>query len=420
MPQAVGSRITIKAVERAMARRSWRLRFSAALEEAFLESYVGQRLAHALVWCLTAMVIYDLMLVKDALLMPEHFPAMFVMRCIVFTAACLWLTYVKLRWRQPDLHDLLSVAIFLLAVLLPLLVMVWSDSPYRVVYQVGTVAMMIYFTLVVRLRFVPTLCALMIATAIQISATLVSGMLTMAAFVSFTTIVLCLAASAYILERAERRDFLRFWQERLLQQSLREEAERDGLTGLRNRYGLAADVIGLWQTAIPQCIFALMIDIDHFKAFNIAEGSARADRCMQRIAARLCEFANQRVRIYRNGGDRILVLALDMTIDEVFGLAEQLRAAVEGLAIPHQALGRGQVVTVSLGVAAADAPHTSIDTLLDHAAFVLHEAKRHGRNCVWPPQLPSLLAARAAAPVSLTSSGMEECGVVEGRLALRA
>ncbi|OLP61449.1 hypothetical protein BJF93_00495 [Xaviernesmea oryzae] len=398
MPNSTGQRITIKTVERALARRSWRLRFSAALEEAFLEAYIDKRVAHALGWCLTAMLSYDLLLVKDALLLSDQFAAMFITRCVVFTAACVALTYARVKWRQPDLHDMLCSAIFLLAVLLPLLVMIFSDSPYRVIHQVGTVAVMIYFVLVIRVRFAWALSALLVAYVTQVAAIFACGAFDTVTWLSFSLMVACLTISAYILERAERREFLIFWQGRLQHQELREDAERDALTGLRNRYGLTADVATFWQSAIPQCIFAIIVDIDHFRRFNAEHGHARADQCLRALAHGLHRFTGERVKLYRYGSDKLLLLALDMTIDEVFTLADAVRRTPENLRMAQQAWRPRQAVTVSLGVAAADAPNTSIDTLLDHAGIALDAAKRLGGNRIWPPQVPSIAAAMPIIP----------------------
>ncbi len=62
-------------------------------------------------------------------------------------------------------------------------------------------------------------------------------------------------------------------------------------------------------------------------------------------------------------------------------LAEEIREAVEALALPHPGHALGHI-TVSVGVAAVAAPEHPQSTLVDAADRALYRAKAAGRNAV--------------------------------------
>ena len=83
----------------------------------------------------------------------------------------------------------------------------------------------------------------------------------------------------------------------------------------------------------------------------------------------------------RYGGEEFVVLLPGVRRERVHALAEEIREAVEALALPHpgHALGR---ITVSVGVAAVSAPESLQATLVDAADRALYRAKAAGRNAV--------------------------------------
>ena len=66
---------------------------------------------------------------------------------------------------------------------------------------------------------------------------------------------------------------------------LRELAQIDSLTGLANRRTFNAHLFTEWKVAIKrrQPISALMIDVDHFKAFNDRYGHVQGDSCLRKV-----------------------------------------------------------------------------------------------------------------------------------------
>ena len=81
---------------------------------------------------------------------------------------------------------------------------------------------------------------------------------------------------------------------------------------------------------------------------------------------------------YRYGGEELLVVMPDADLADAGQMAERLRSAVAGAALPHPS-GIDGVVTLSVGVAAGDGAAAE---LLDRSDALLYAAKHSGRNRV--------------------------------------
>ena len=68
---------------------------------------------------------------------------------------------------------------------------------------------------------------------------------------------------------------------------LRELAQIDALTGLANRRAFNDRLAAEWKLAVTlrQPIAVLMIDVDHFKAFNDVYGHVQGDACLRKVRA---------------------------------------------------------------------------------------------------------------------------------------
>jgi diguanylate cyclase (GGDEF)-like protein len=127
-----------------------------------------------------------------------------------------------------------------------------------------------------------------------------------------------------------------------------------------------------------------MIDIDHFKGFNDRLGHREGDRALRAVAEVLQRFARRPLDLAaRYGGDEFAVILYDLEFLHAQCLAEDLREAVQNLAIQTQS-STGPQVTVSVGVgfAVADGGQPNADGVLQLADEALYAAKRAGRNCI--------------------------------------
>ena len=159
----------------------------------------------------------------------------------------------------------------------------------------------------------------------------------------------------------------------------REQAMRDGLTGLLNR---AAVLDALQQECsrtdrIGGTFGVIMVDVDHFKSINDTYGHLIGDGVLREVAARLRATLRTYDSIGRFGGEEFLVIAPGCAAIGARELAERLRHAVGDTPITYS--GRTLPVTISLGVSAG-AGSPARDALLHGADEALYAAKSHGRN----------------------------------------
>lgn len=169
---------------------------------------------------------------------------------------------------------------------------------------------------------------------------------------------------------------------------LEQYARLDGLTGIPNRrhFDELFDKEARRALRDGQPLSVLMIDIDHFKPFNDNYGHGAGDLCLQRVARALTgALLRPADQAFRYGGEEFVALLPGTDATGAADVAEQLRAAVEALAIPHEHASTAALVTLSLGVATLDpGQETASDAqgLLKRADEALYEAKKAGRNRV--------------------------------------
>jgi diguanylate cyclase (GGDEF)-like protein len=185
-------------------------------------------------------------------------------------------------------------------------------------------------------------------------------------------------AGCYALEYANRVAFLE-------RRRLAEVATHDGLTGLLNRAALEEQARALWRHAqtsgVP--VAALLIDLDHFKAYNDRYGHQAGDACLRRVsqAIRSAVQPGARDLVARYGGEELLVLLLGAERAAAAATAARVREAVAALALPHADSPSAPYVSVSIGVAslAAAGEHT-YEQAVRLADLALYAAKARGRD----------------------------------------
>jgi diguanylate cyclase (GGDEF)-like protein len=160
----------------------------------------------------------------------------------------------------------------------------------------------------------------------------------------------------------------------------------DSLTGVRNRRSCDEALARMGRRAGDgrRPLSLLMIDTDHFKAFNDCYGHPEGDACLRDVAAALQSALSRPDDVLaRYGGEEFVVLLQGVEAPGALVMAERLHAAVEALAVRHAGSPFGQV-TLSVGAASSAAPHHAAHAqeLLATADAALYEAKRAGRNRV--------------------------------------
>ncbi len=156
----------------------------------------------------------------------------------------------------------------------------------------------------------------------------------------------------------------------------------DALTGIYNRRSFDADITELQEGANPYCL--VMMDIDHFKAFNDTYGHAMGDQVLKLVAQKINQKCHRGSRFYRYGGEEFALLITDMRLRNSFNFANRLRGDLEKLSIIDNSSGdRINNITASFGVVEYKQGET-IEAMIHRADKQLYEAKTNGRNQVKP------------------------------------
>jgi diguanylate cyclase (GGDEF)-like protein len=186
------------------------------------------------------------------------------------------------------------------------------------------------------------------------------------------------ACGCYALERANRMAFLD-------RRRLADVAMHDGLTGLLNRAALEEQVRKLYQQAARDqlSVSVVLIDIDHFKAFNDRYGHQAGDQCLRDVASAVRRAARRRPLdlVARYGGEELIAVLFGADRSHAESAARAVLESVRELRIPHAASLTRPYVTASVGAATlgvgSDYSHDLAVQMADRA---LYTAKAEGRD----------------------------------------
>jgi diguanylate cyclase (GGDEF)-like protein len=249
-------------------------------------------------------------------------------------------------------------------------------------FQMGDVLVVVYATLFLGLLFRPVVVvavALMVSFVAINSYLGVSGdQLIFASCVVFATTLMSVL-SALRVERLLRANFIEY-------RLLNDIAERDGLTGLYNRRMFDSLANRLWLQAQrnQEALQIILVDIDHFKAYNDLYGHQAGDHCIQRVASIIARATKRPFDFCaRYGGEEFALVLYSPSGPDATALPEQIRRDIMALDIPHANAQAAPMLTVSIGSATAQ-PDTkrSLAGLIQTADEALYRAKQLGRNRV--------------------------------------
>jgi diguanylate cyclase (GGDEF)-like protein len=175
-------------------------------------------------------------------------------------------------------------------------------------------------------------------------------------------------------------------------------ANIDGLTELANRRRFDEVYELEWQRArrSGRPLSLALLDIDAFKQYNDRYGHPAGDRAL-RAVARLAAAAMRRPAdlAARYGGEELVLLLPETGAHEAQQVVAQLREAVAGLMIAHEASTVAQILTASVGGATLEGGSAEgAAELFEAADAQLYRAKQAGRNRVAWREAP----AHGAAP----------------------
>jgi len=372
-------------------------RFPAADERRFRAEVAAVRSRYFLRSALLGVALFDAYVLVDAALVPDLAGLSALLRLGVVTPVVL----LGLLWRHRRLaaapHRRVDGPLVAAAAVLcvGVLAVLQAQAPDALggAYFMGAHVLVVYFVVLLRsdVREAGLVVGAMLATfAVQAlvspgTADVGSTLAALLAVAVSGLFGLVMVADIEIGERARftaqvHQEGSRAERERLLaaleeaNAALAEDAVRDELTGLLNRRGLARRLGA--STGCSSCV--VMLDVDHFKAYNDHFGHPEGDECLRRVAAAMSSVLRPVDVLARFGGEEFTVVLDDVDPVAARRTAERLREAVAELALPHPARPGGGTVTVSAGLAWG--PSTT--QALAAADAALYAAKAAGRNRV--------------------------------------
>jgi diguanylate cyclase (GGDEF)-like protein len=171
----------------------------------------------------------------------------------------------------------------------------------------------------------------------------------------------------------------------LLHGEVAELAIRDPLTGLHNRRFLddAFRTLTAARTRLPEeerhPLAIILFDLDHFGAFNKLHGHLAGDDVLRTFGRLLQGRLREADLVGRYGGEEFVAILQGASRADACRVAEEIRTSLEAAPVVD-ATGTSVPVTVSAGVAEADAGDATPESLIRSADVALSMAKRAGRN----------------------------------------
>lgn len=157
-------------------------------------------------------------------------------------------------------------------------------------------------------------------------------------------------------------------------EAMRWIAATDSLTGVRSKRYLVDNGESYIRDTTHQPVWAVLIDIDHFKQINDTLGHITGDHVLAELGETLNQWFPEDMAV-RFGGEEFCVLIKQTQADAMLELAEKLRQHVQ------QLRPAGVDITISLGLASTeDHPDLNLSEFLNKADQALYHSKQQGRN----------------------------------------
>lgn len=182
-------------------------------------------------------------------------------------------------------------------------------------------------------------------------------------------------------------------------EDLRNEVERDPLTGVLNRRGFDMTLEARLTRLLPGETLGLMfLDLDGFKAVNDTLGHKAGDQILK-TSANLLRGATRNVdQVARLGGDEFAIIVARCNVQLLKNIAERI---IESFACDKLLVrirqNHGLKVSCSIGAAMHPLHGNTIQELLEVSDEQMYQAKKSGKNCyriagIAHPQADSLPA----------------------------
>ena len=159
------------------------------------------------------------------------------------------------------------------------------------------------------------------------------------------------------------------------------EAQRDDLTGLKNRKycieQINAKLADLDTNNSSTSFAVLFIDLDRFKNINDSLGHQIGDSFLQVVAQRLQRIIHSKDIIARLGGDEFAIILTNLhSADDTIRVAKEIH---QHLVEPIQLREHTLYTSASIGIVIATPEYRSAEELLRDADIAMYQAKKRGK-----------------------------------------
>jgi len=192
-------------------------------------------------------------------------------------------------------------------------------------------------------------------------------------------------------------------------------AHEDALLHIGNRRAMEVDLQYTHEAGLRYgTVYSLALcDADYFKQYNDTYGHQAGDAILRRVADHLKDSIRKSDRIYRYGGDELLLLLPMTQVEDARALCERLIGSLAEQAIPHHGSPSGRF-SLSCGVSGIGSGSRRMlnwRQVFEEADNALYRVKRAGRNGV---------AAFRSLPRKMDAGRPAQGGAERGYRAVRA
>ena len=334
-------------------------------------------------------------------MVPDQFRLALWLRLGVFVPVCLIGSLGMARIPGALVREWMVAGGGALAALITVIIPLASHSPWAQAYLVTLAVVGVYINTVQRTRFWPAVGVMALILCEHVYALTVLPAQDAQLSVALTLFLVATAAFAlycnYGLERDERHSYLLRRRQLALRRRLNaaneelgRHARLDPLTGLSNRRHFDEFVRQSWEDAARRGaeLALLLVDIDHFKAYNDRFGHQAGDDCLVAVAQALVSCVRRPGDLVaRWGGEEFAVVLPNTDAATAALVAERMRVAVAARSHVDEGRALEGTVTASVGLAharphAADDVNVGVHALVAEADDALYRAKQAGRNRV--------------------------------------
>ncbi len=159
----------------------------------------------------------------------------------------------------------------------------------------------------------------------------------------------------------------------------------DALTGLLNKHAFHKELRQRLRYArrTKRPLTLVVIDVDHFKAYNDNYGHPKGDRCLADLAQAMRGSARRGGDLVaRIGGEEFAVVWFGVDKETSYRLLEKLISRIRELNIKHEYTEtETRCVTISAGARwLIPDENTSVEGLIHEADMLMYQSKNAGRN----------------------------------------